>query len=118
MGVDYSATVGYGFVVPREELNKKFVDEEEIEQWLEDSHFDRIGYSLVGNFWSGENFGFFFVIGTEITSGDMRDDTAVIHDIGKTSIYSEEYTQLSKLRLLKFSHDKPKIGWKLIRNVT
>lgn len=122
MGVDYSTTVGYGFVFSEDELppaleslkDGDYLGEEHIIPWLEEHGLDRIEATTVGNFMCGETFIFVYLKKTYLRFGIY--DADGVHKMGTPAITTAEQFQLNRLRVLFGTTDYPQ--WVVSFNVS
>jgi hypothetical protein len=122
MGVDYSTTVGYGFVFKEDELppalkalaDGDYLGEEHVQPWLEENGLDLLTTATVGNFMCGETF-ILLCLEDTYQRFDIYDAEGV-HKMSVPLTSGQEQTQLYKLRGLLDTADLPE--WVVAFNIS
>lgn len=129
MGVDYSATTGYGFAIPEEEIEplaEKLGYEEsewgfdvwEFGHWL--TRDNSLAYDHVGNLMGGEDIYLLILASSSAQSADYG-HAAPLTKFGEIEVTERDKRELAEVydRLYgEGAHKKAYIGWMLAMTVS
>ena len=122
MGVNYSASVGFGLAMPDTEANEYLSKSEpyedgQIPEIMHATGWDEyIGYDYCGDWMGGPQVYFFYIKGTETLHQEVGFGP-IIQDFGESPVINPE--ALRHLNsLAEHFGITGKIGWKLISNVS
>ncbi len=124
MGVDYSNSIGYGYVIPDEAFHKDYDPESEVSDLLKQNSLDLIGVDTCGNMMTGDNCYVFVYIKSTFRRTDVYDAEYLV-EMDHRSLSIENLDQLFRsVDLLNTSEfvdvvgSTQTIGWKALFNVS
>jgi hypothetical protein len=112
MGVDYSTTIGYGFVFDEDDLpnvlealgkEDGYVGEEHVEPWLAENGLSLLEYDKVGDWMSGPAYILLCLKENHLRMGVYDRDG--VYKMGNPTLSQEQRNQLGRLRYLLGAED-------------
>jgi hypothetical protein len=108
MGVTFSTSIGFGIAWEEDKgpkvLNDLKLDESEINDWLEENGYDRLGSCICGDWMGGPEVGFIYVRGSEMLHHDAREYSAG----SPITVFDESVDDMGHAQLMGLVN---RIGW-------
>lgn len=120
MGVDYSATVGWGLALTAEEakefISPDYIGEEEARDWLDEHQFEHIQIDCGGNWMSGE-FVYLFALRDSISRLDWKFEDGFV-SFDHPELFPEAGHEFRRLCMMFNKPWSDSLSWKLVFNVS